>query len=105
MHHIGYKFAMESRGAQKRLRVLFTGRVQGVGFRYSVCRVAENARVTGFVRNLMDGDVELVAEGTEQDLIDFLNRIRASHTGRSVISERMQWFAASGDYDSFGISI
>ena len=47
-------------------RYLVTGRVQGVGFRYFVLRRAQTAGVTGWVRNLVTGQVEVVATGTEQ---------------------------------------
>ncbi len=51
--------------------VIFRGNVQGVGFRYTAIRIAENYDVTGYVRNLPNGDVELVAEG-DQGHIDLL---------------------------------
>ncbi len=53
------------------------GRVQGVGFRYSTLQVAEKLGVTGFVRNLADGTVEIVAEGSDDqlnELIDWVHR-------------------------------
>ena len=46
----------------------FTGRVQGVGFRYTVKNVALQYRVQGFGKNLSDGRVELVMEGPEPDM-------------------------------------
>ena len=88
----------------KQMQVLFSGRVQGVGFRYTACRMASSSGLTGFVRNLMDGDVEVVAEGSEQDLIDFLNEVRGSHLGRHIVRERLSWAAATGEYDEFRIS-
>jgi acylphosphatase len=48
--------------------ILFRGTVQGVGFRYTAHRVARRYNVTGFVRNLPDGDVEMLAQGDEQDI-------------------------------------
>ena len=48
---------------ETRIRVVYSGRVQGVGFRWQVSQVAENFAVTGFVRNLEDGKVELLVEG------------------------------------------
>ena len=53
------------------------GQVQGVGFRYSTLQVAEKLGVTGFVRNLPDGTVEIVAEGSDDqlnELIDWAHR-------------------------------
>ena len=45
--------------------ILFSGQVQGVGFRYTAHRTAGRYNVTGFVRNLPDGDVEMLAQGAE----------------------------------------
>ena len=95
---------MVSDESMKMMKVLFSGRVQGVGFRYTVCRLATSFRVTGFVKNLMSGDVEVVAEGSEQDLVDFLNEIRGSHLGRYITRERLCWSTATGVYDKFGVS-
>lgn len=55
--------------------VYFTGRVQGVGFRYSTTQVAKEYEVTGFVRNLPDGRVELVAEGVESEVAAFVQAV------------------------------
>ena len=49
--------------AIERRRVYFSGRVQGVGFRVTVCRLAKHFPVAGFVRNLYDGRVEMLLEG------------------------------------------
>jgi acylphosphatase len=57
-------------------RYLITGRVQGVGFRYYALREAELLGVTGFACNLPDGAVEVVAEGTDEVLADFEERLR-----------------------------
>ncbi len=51
---------------------LFTGRVQGVGFRYQTLQVAKEFDVSGFVKNLGDGRVHLEAEGTANEVRDFL---------------------------------
>lgn len=83
------------------MQVLFSGRVQGVGFRFTVCRAAESFNVTGFVRNLPDGHVEVVAEGVEQELVDFLNSIRNS-LGRYITREQIHWAREEGSYDCFG---
>jgi acylphosphatase len=87
----------------RRLKVLFSGRVQGVGFRFTTCRIAASFRVTGFVRNLMDGSVEVIAEGTEQDLSDFLHEIKGSQLGRYITGEQVSWSTATGEYETFGV--
>lgn len=51
-----------------RYSIRVTGRVQGVGFRYSALREAKSADITGYVRNLPDGSVEIEAEGSREQL-------------------------------------
>ena len=53
------------------MQILYSGRVQGVGFRYTVRTLATGYEVTGTVRNLPDGRVELTAEGRENELEAF----------------------------------
>ena len=55
-----------------RLNVKFTGRVQGVGFRWNVKDVSGGYSVTGYVKNLPDGSVEMFAEGEEGEVLSFL---------------------------------
>ena len=60
---------------RERRRVHFSGRVQGVGFRYTCQSLARDFEVAGYVRNLPDGRVELVAEGDRQEIDNFLTAI------------------------------
>ena len=99
-----YNACMDSGGAKKQIRVVFSGRVQGVGFRYAVCRAAESFTVVGYVRNLSDGCVEVVAEGVEQELVAFFHRIKDERIGRYVAKEQASWSSATGQYKQFGIS-
>lgn len=65
-----------------RRRVLFHSRVQGVGFRYTTASIARRHPVVGFVRNLPDGSVELVAEATPPVLDQFLADIASEFAGK-----------------------
>ena len=56
--------------------VFYSGRVQGVGFRYQVLQVAKQFEVSGFVRNLSDGRVQLEAEGQETEVKAFVEEVR-----------------------------
>jgi acylphosphatase len=62
-------------------RVLYTGQVQGVGFRATARRLARSFPVTGYVRNLPGGEVELVAEGEESAVADFLAAVARDMAG------------------------
>ena len=88
---------------QKRLTAYFKGTVQGVGFRYMTERLATRLPVSGFVRNLSDGRVELVAEGEENNLRDFLKSIRESRLGDYVRDLEVKWETADGSFQGFGI--
>jgi acylphosphatase len=59
----------------RRTNAYFSGHVQGVGFRYSTRRLAENFNVTGFVRNLADGRVQVVVEGQPSEVQRFLSSV------------------------------
>ena len=63
---------------RKTMQVFYEGRVQGVGFRYTARRVAAGFDVSGYVRNLPDGRVELLASGEPDEVDDFLAALRDS---------------------------
>lgn len=58
------------------IHVYFSGRVQGVGFRYATLHVAWEYDVAGYVRNLADGRVEMEAEGEREELHAFLEGVK-----------------------------
>ena len=59
-------------------QVFFEGRVQGVGFRFTVKQIAKEFDVSGWVKNLPDGRVELRTQGEEDEVTDFVREIRES---------------------------
>ncbi len=63
--------------AIERRRVVYTGHVHGVGFRYTAHRVAQGFNVGGYVRNLPDNRVEVVVEGDTADVDAFLASVRS----------------------------
>ena len=85
------------------MHVLYAGRVQGVGFRYAVRTLVRGFEITGRVRNLPDGRVELVAEGARDELDAFLQAIRDSEVGGFIRKEDADWSAANGEYPGFEI--
>ena len=93
---------MSASGSNQRRRVLYSGHVQGVGFRYTAVRVAQGFAVTGFVRNLRNGSVELVAEGEPAELDGFLAKVAAT-MGGCIDNVESQSEAAAGEFESFTI--
>lgn len=87
-----------------RVKNLYSGHVQGVGFRYTVKTLTHGFEVTGTVRNLEDGRVELAAEGTKEELEAFLDAIRESEVGRFIRQEQTCWSEAINEFRSFEIS-
>lgn len=87
----------------KRAQVYYSGRVQGVGFRYSARDVACGYDVTGFVRNVPDGRVELVVEGEAAEIEAFLEAIRASQLGGYIRGAELTWTEATGEFKGFEI--
>ena len=61
--------------------IIFKGRVQGVGFRFTTHRIANRHNVTGFVRNLPDGAVEMLAQGAQDDVNECMRDIEEFFTG------------------------
>jgi len=61
--------------------VFFTGRVQGVGFRYQTLQVAKGFEVSGFVMNLPDGRLQLEAEGAAAEVRDFIVAVQERMEG------------------------
>lgn len=87
----------------ERVKIVFEGRVQGVGFRFTTASVASRFAVTGFVQNLPDGDVLVEAEGTKEELERFLAAVRGSAVGRFIHAERSQWGSATGEFAGFDV--
>jgi acylphosphatase len=61
--------------------IIFSGNVQGVGFRFTANRMAGRHQLTGYVRNLSDGTVEMLAQGKAEDIDDCIKDIKGSLRG------------------------
>jgi acylphosphatase len=86
-----------------RMLVLYSGRVQGVGFRYTARSVAAGFEVCGTVRNLPDGRVELLAEGERAELNAFREAIRNEGMAAHIRDETVSWSEAVGGFHGFEI--
>jgi acylphosphatase len=82
--------------------VHYSGRVQGVGFRATVVNIARDHPVTGWVKNLADGRVQLLVEGKEEDVKKFLLAIR-TRWKNNIEKEQPEEKTPTGKYQSFGV--
>ncbi|MFH1997026.1 MAG: acylphosphatase [Candidatus Omnitrophota bacterium] len=87
---------------KKILHIYFSGRVQGVGFRYTAEYLALSYGLTGWVKNLDDGRVEAVCVGGEKKIKSFLEGLR-SELGRYIRNEEAHWAEATGEFQGFKI--
>ncbi len=86
-----------------RLHARVEGRVQGVGFRYFVLDNAQPLKITGWVRNRWDGTVEVLAEGTREDLETLLGTIRRGPRRGTTSGVIPEWLEVTGEFTSFRI--
>lgn len=81
----------------------FSGNVQGVGFRYSTCSIAARFAVTGYVKNLADGRVELVVEGASSEVEALLTEMQ-QRMDRYIRRVQVQDEQATSEFSDFGIA-
>ena len=86
----------------KRVHVFYYGQVQGVGFRFTAERIALDLKLTGWVKNLTDGRVEVALEGEEEGINAFLKNIR-NVMQVHIQKEDVQWEPANGKFKTFEI--
>ena len=85
------------------MQIFYSGRVQGVGFRYTVKSVVSGFDVTGTIRNLPDGRVELIAEGAKDELTAFRQAICESGLEAFIQNEEVVWSEPVNDLRGFEI--
>ena len=88
----------------KRVVATARGRVQRVGYREHVYNETFERDISGYVKNLDTGEVEIVAEGGEQDLRDFISEINIIRRPIAVKSFTVRWEEATGEYATFEIT-
>ena len=89
----------------KRLYAVITGRVQRVGYRDFVEDAADLLELTGWVRNLYNGDVEVVVEGEEPKLQQFSALISTGPSLAFVRNYTEDWSPATGEFRDFAIRV
>lgn len=86
-----------------RLHILIDGRVQGVGFRFFTRRQTSTSGITGYVKNLANGKVEVVAEGKESELEKFARKLKTGPSMARVTDIKISRKKYRGDFKSFSV--
>ncbi len=86
-----------------RMKIYYSGHVQGVGFRYTAKTVATGFEIAGIVRNLPDGRVELTAEGAREELDAFRQAVRDAGLAGFIRDEIVSWSKAQNEFRGFEI--
>jgi acylphosphatase len=88
---------------KERLHALVEGVVQGVGYRFFVTLFAEELQLTGWVRNLWDGRVEVMAEGSRPALEILLKQLQEGPHNAQVTKVDLQWQTATNEFKNFRV--
>jgi len=85
------------------VKLVVSGRVQGVGYRYFIARNASELGINGYVKNLYSGDVEIVAEGRKEFLEELIKKAKSGPPHAYVDTARIEWLEFNDKYDNFEI--
>lgn len=83
--------------------IIADGRVQGVGYRRFCLQMAKNCGITGYVRNLTDGSVKIIAQGEPSDLNLFLEFLKKGPVFAEILSFKAERLTAATVYKEFSI--
>ncbi len=87
----------------KRVHIIISGRVQGVFFRFNTRDLANNLGLTGYVKNLYNGDVEVVAEGNEEKLNRLIEFCKKGPESASVTNTKIKYGKAANEFSDFEV--
>ncbi|OGW82790.1 MAG: hypothetical protein A2987_00920 [Omnitrophica bacterium RIFCSPLOWO2_01_FULL_45_10] len=87
---------------KKRVHIYYSGSVQGVGFRFTAERLANSLGLTGWVKNLRDGRVEILCEGKVSAIEEFMEKINSIFK-EYIRDSDVEWGEATGEFNGFGI--
>jgi acylphosphatase len=87
--------------AQTAKHIFFSGSVQGVGFRFTAESIAKRYDLTGFVRNALDGRVEMLVQGEQEDIEDCIGDLQETFKVRNVQSQQVP---VNSSYEDFRIT-
>jgi len=87
-----------------RAHIFVSGRVQGVFFRSSTKKKAQSLGVKGFVKNLSDGRVEIMAEAEKEKIEQLINWAKEGSSAAKVEDVKIEWEEYKGKFDNFKIN-
>jgi len=87
---------------KRRVHIYYSGMVQGVGFRFAAESIASDLGLTGWVKNLADGRVEVTAEGDEASLNELLSKIK-KRMAHYINGSAVEWGGATGEFSAFEV--
>ncbi len=87
----------------KKYRFIISGLVQGVGFRWYCQRIAKKLGLVGWVKNLSDGNVEVLVEGEESIIKEFLSQLKTDYLGRNISNIEIIEEMSKGEFEDFDI--
>jgi len=93
---------MYNEAVRQRAHIYYSGSVQGVGFRFAAERFGLSLGLKGWARNLTDGRVEVICEGPESDMHQFLREINSVFKAR-IDDIDIVWSEPTGEFDTFDI--
>jgi acylphosphatase len=93
----------QNKSGSARVHLVISGRVQGVGFRFSAYDEAKDLALAGWVRNLADGNVEIVAEGKHENLQTLAAWAHLGPPSAHVTEVREEWLDFTGEFGEFKI--
>ncbi|MBL7075358.1 acylphosphatase [candidate division KSB1 bacterium] len=85
------------------VKIIVKGMVQGIGYRFFVLRAARNLNLNGYVKNLWNGNVEVVAEGDRGAVEELIQILKVGPRMASVRNLTVQWVEPQGKFTSFRI--
>lgn len=89
--------------ADKAVRVTVKGRIQGVAYRASTQQKATRLGITGYIRNVSGNEVEVLAQGTENDLSELISFLESGTSGAEIDEFDYEWIEPDEDHFRFTI--
>ncbi len=86
-----------------RAHIKVYGEVQGIGYRYFAKRLASQYEILGWVKNNIDGTVELDIEGEKNNIEEYIRKLKTEHPWATVTNIEIEWLSYTGNYSNFFI--